>query len=47
MISIIIPTFQRSEFLKRKLYHLKLQNCKYEIIILDTSLGIHLKKIKD
>ena len=46
MISIIIPTFQRSEFLKRKLYHLKLQNCKYEIIILDTSLGIHLKKNK-
>lgn len=46
MISIIIPTFQRSEFLERKLFHLKLQNCIYEIIILDTSLGIHLKKNK-
>ena len=47
MISIIIPTFQRSEFLERKLYHLKLQNCNYEIIILDTSQDIHLKKNKD
>ena len=44
--SLIIPTYQRPLEIERKLYHLKLQNCKSLIIIIDSSTDNNLKKNK-
>ena len=31
LLSLVIPTFQRPSYLKRKLFHLKLQSCNFKI----------------
>lgn len=43
-LTLVIPTYQRPNFLKRKLYHLFLQNCSSEIIIVDSSKEMQLKR---
>ena len=46
LLSLVIPTFQRPSYLKRKLFHLKLQSCNFKILILDTSAGRFLNQNK-
>ena len=46
LLSLIIPTFQRPNYLKRKLFHLNLQSCNFKILILDTSSGKYLNQNK-
>lgn len=43
-LTLVIPTYQRPNELKRKLYHLFLQKCSSQVIIIDSSTGIKLKK---
>ena len=47
LLSLVIPTFQRPSYLKRKLFHLKLQSCNFKILILDTSAGRFLNQNKN
>lgn len=44
MLTIVTPTFERPDFLNRKLYHFSIQNCQNRIIIIDTSSEENLKK---
>ena len=43
-LTLVIPTYQRPNELKRKLYHLFLQKCSSQVVIIDSSTGIKLKK---
>ncbi len=46
LLSLVIPTFQRPSYLKRKLFHLNLQSCNFKILIMDTSTGSFLNQNK-
>ena len=46
LLSLVIPTFRRPNFLKRKLFHLNLQSCNFKILIIDTSSGRYLNQNK-
>ena len=43
-LTLIIPTYQRPNELNRKLYHLLLQKCSCQIIIIDSSVNKKLEK---
>ena len=46
LLSLVIPTFQRPNYLKRKLFNLSLQSCNFKILIIDTSAGRFLNQNK-
>ena len=43
-LTLVIPTYQRPNELNRKLYHLFLQKCCYQVIIIDSSTNKKLDK---
>ena len=43
-LTLVIPTYQRPNELNRKLYHLLLQKCSCQIIIIDSSVNKKLEK---
>ena len=46
LLSLVIPTFERPNYLKRKLFHLNLQSCNFKILVVDTSTGRCLNQNK-
>ena len=47
MLTILTPTFNRSDFLLRLLEYYKIMRCRYQILIGDSSIEPHAQTIKN